>query len=62
MAFGNTKKELRRKFYVCHSRAENMRVESPFSDVGRDSLAPVSQEEALKIWEQAKRKTGDETP
>lgn len=62
MAFGTTRREQRRKFYVCHSRAENMRMDSPFVDLEPDPSAPVSQEGGVEIWEQAKKMTRDEAP
>ena len=62
LRFGTTERARCRKFFVCHTRAENMRMESPFDDLGQDSSAPVSQEKAVKIWEWAKKKTRDEAP
>jgi hypothetical protein len=62
MAFGTTRREHERRFYVCHSRAENMRVESPFVDLRPDPSAPVSREEGVEIWEQARKMTRDEAP
>lgn len=59
---GTTSEEKDREFYVCHTRAENMLVETLDDDLGRESLAPVSREESFEVWEQAKKKTRDQAP
>ena len=51
--FGTTSEEKDRKFYVCHTRAENMLVETLDDE---DPSTLVSAENGLEIWEQAKKK------
>ena len=59
MPFGTTSEEKDRVFYVCHTRAENILVETLD---GEDSSTLLSAEDGLEIWEQAKKKTGDKSP
>lgn len=53
MMFDTTSEEKDRKFYVCHTRAENMLVKT-LDDEHPSTL--VSAEDGLEIWEQAKKK------
>jgi hypothetical protein len=62
MTYGTTRREQYQKFFVCHTRAENMRMESPFDNLGQDTSTPVSQEEAVEVWEEARKQTRDEAP
>ena len=62
MMSGTTGEGKDREFYVCHTRAKNMLVETLDDGLGREALAPVGREESVEIWEQAKKKTRDQAP
>lgn len=59
---GTTRREQYRNFYVSHLRAEGMLMTSGGRELVVDSSSRLSPEKGKEIWEQAKRKTGDEAP
>ena len=64
MRFGDTWIQKDRMLYVSHRRAEEMLV-ARYSCYPLEHLSPssrVSREDGLEIWEQARKKTGDEAP
>lgn len=60
--FGTTTREQHRKFYVSHLRAEGMLMTSGGGELVVNSSSHLSPEEGIKIWEQARKKSGDEAP